>query len=96
MTIYDAIKAIKSDVVKSVQAIKNDAVKSVQRGVIQPSDASTPEQITILPVNPNKSVIFVNSTNSSYAGCYGYFLTNDTIAVGGSGYNMHWQVVEFY
>lgn len=76
--------------------VARGTVKSVQRGVVQPTSTSTPAQIIISPVNPNKSVIFVNSTNSSSAGCYGYFLTNDTIAVGGHTSNLHWQVVEFY
>lgn len=76
--------------------IARGTVKSVQRGVVQPSSTSTPAQVTISPVNPKKSVIFVNSTVYNSAGCYGYFLTNDTIAVGGYTSNLHWQVVEFY
>jgi hypothetical protein len=75
--------------------IARGTVKSVQRGVVQPSSTSTPAQVTISPVNPKKSVIFVNSTNRSYAGCYGYFVTNDVIAIGGDTVNLHWQIVEF-
>jgi hypothetical protein len=81
MTIYDAIKS--------------GAVKSVQRGVTQPSSASTPVQVTISAVNPKKSIILVNSTSYNYPGCYGYFVTNDVIAIGGYTVNLHWQVVEF-
>ena len=75
--------------------VARGAVKSVQRGVVQPSSTSTPAQVTISPVNPNKSVIFVNSTIYNYPGCYGYFVTTDTIAIGGYTAPLRWQVVEF-
>lgn len=81
MTIYDAIKS--------------GAVKSVQRGIAKPTSTNTPIQVTISPVNPKKSIILVNSTSYNFPGCYGYFVTNDVIAIGGNTVNLHWQVVEF-
>lgn len=82
MTIYDAIKG--------------GAVKSVQRGIAQPTATNVPIQVTISPVNPNKSIILTNTASTSYPICYGYFVSNDIVAIGGSKNNaVYWQVVEF-
>lgn len=76
--------------------IARGAVKSVQRGVVQPTSTNTPIQVTISPVNPNKSIILTNTASASYSICYGYFVSNDVVAIGGyTNASVYWQIVEF-